>query len=280
MVITTILFYVVARERFGWPRGGAVPLVRPLPRRRPRASSAPPCSRSPTAAGSRSSSPPSSSPCSRPGGPAGASSASGSSEGGLPLDRFVDEPGGRTRRCARPGAARLPVLRSPGSRRPALLAALRHTDALHEQVLVISVITDEDPAGPAAPAGPRSPTWARASTRSMLRFGFMERARRARGPGRAGRHGARHRPRRRSATSLGREALRVTPRPGMARWREHLFAVLSRNATSAAELLRPPRRPDPRPRHHRRALTEAVRSVAVSAVELERHGRRGGHPAR
>jgi KUP system potassium uptake protein len=33
---------------------------------------------------------------------------------------------------------------------------------------------------------------------------------------------------------LGREALRVTARPGMARWREHLFAFMSRNATSAA----------------------------------------------
>lgn len=33
---------------------------------------------------------------------------------------------------------------------------------------------------------------------------------------------------------VGREALRVTARPGMATWRERLFAVLSRNATSAA----------------------------------------------
>ncbi|MGH9291072.1 MAG: KUP/HAK/KT family potassium transporter, partial [Acidimicrobiales bacterium] len=33
---------------------------------------------------------------------------------------------------------------------------------------------------------------------------------------------------------LGRESLRVTARPGMVRWREHLFALMSRNATSAA----------------------------------------------
>jgi KUP system potassium uptake protein len=33
---------------------------------------------------------------------------------------------------------------------------------------------------------------------------------------------------------LGRESLRVTPRPGMATWREHLFALMSRNATNAA----------------------------------------------
>jgi KUP system potassium uptake protein len=33
---------------------------------------------------------------------------------------------------------------------------------------------------------------------------------------------------------IGRESIRVTARPGMARWREHLFAVLSRNSGSAA----------------------------------------------
>jgi K+ transporter len=33
---------------------------------------------------------------------------------------------------------------------------------------------------------------------------------------------------------LGRESLRVTARPGMVRWREHLFALMSRNAPSAA----------------------------------------------
>ena len=33
---------------------------------------------------------------------------------------------------------------------------------------------------------------------------------------------------------LGSESLVVTDRPGMAKWREHLFAFMSRNATSAA----------------------------------------------
>jgi KUP system potassium uptake protein len=32
---------------------------------------------------------------------------------------------------------------------------------------------------------------------------------------------------------LGRETLRVTDRPGMAQWREHLFVVMLRNATTA-----------------------------------------------
>jgi KUP system potassium uptake protein len=33
---------------------------------------------------------------------------------------------------------------------------------------------------------------------------------------------------------IGRESIRVTARPGMARWREYLFAFLSRNSGSAA----------------------------------------------
>lgn len=34
---------------------------------------------------------------------------------------------------------------------------------------------------------------------------------------------------------LGGESIRITSRPGMARWRGRLFAVLSRNATSPAD---------------------------------------------
>ena len=39
---------------------------------------------------------------------------------------------------------------------------------------------------------------------------------------------------------VSRESLRVTKKPGMARWREHLFALMSRNATSAAKSFRFP----------------------------------------
>jgi KUP system potassium uptake protein len=39
---------------------------------------------------------------------------------------------------------------------------------------------------------------------------------------------------------LGRETLVSTERPGMARWREHLFAFLSRNAARATDFFRLP----------------------------------------
>lgn len=39
---------------------------------------------------------------------------------------------------------------------------------------------------------------------------------------------------------LSRETVVPTPRPGMALWREHLFALMSRNAATIAEFLRSP----------------------------------------
>ena len=39
---------------------------------------------------------------------------------------------------------------------------------------------------------------------------------------------------------LGRETIVSTGRPGMARWREHLFVVMSRQAQSAAEFFKLP----------------------------------------
>jgi KUP system potassium uptake protein len=40
---------------------------------------------------------------------------------------------------------------------------------------------------------------------------------------------------------LAKESLRVTDHPGMAMWRERLFSVLHRNATSAADYFNLPR---------------------------------------
>ena len=39
---------------------------------------------------------------------------------------------------------------------------------------------------------------------------------------------------------VGRESVRVTARPGMATWREHLFAAMSRNTSSAANYFKLP----------------------------------------
>ena len=39
---------------------------------------------------------------------------------------------------------------------------------------------------------------------------------------------------------LGREAISVTSRPGMAMWREHLYSLLSRNATGTVDQFKLP----------------------------------------
>ncbi len=229
MTITTVIFYVVARERFGWPRwraaalcslflvidlgflgstlfkipdGGWLPLV--------------------IAAvvftvlttwrtgrilvGER------------------------ILRGRLPLDHFVEglaeHPPPRT-----PGTSAF-LFSKTGATPPALLAALRHLDVLHEKVLVVSVSTTKTPR--VLPA--RRATVAdlgQGFFRVELRYGFTEEP---------DVPAALRRPAMEVGVDLdsityvlGTEALRVTPRPGMARWREHLYAALSRNATSAAD---------------------------------------------
>jgi KUP system potassium uptake protein len=153
-----------------------------------------------------------------------------------PLDSFLesldDHPLIRT-----PGAGAF-LFSTPGMTPPALLAALRHVDALPEQVLIIAVATEDVP---------RVHPLRRADVVDLghgfhqvtLHFGFMEdpdvpRALAERVVMRLGTDLET------LSYFLGRESLRVTSKPGMVRWRDHLFAVLSRNATSAAQYFQLP----------------------------------------
>jgi KUP system potassium uptake protein len=148
---------------------------------------------------------------------------------GLPLARFVDSLSSHPPIRA-PGATAY-LLATPGITPPALLADLRHADALHEEVLIISVITAKRPR--VQPARRAEVTDLGLGLRKViLHFGFIED------------HDVPHALAGHVVPELGtdltslsyvvgREAVQVTPRPGMAAWREHLFAVLSRNATSA-----------------------------------------------
>jgi KUP system potassium uptake protein len=156
--------------------------------------------------------------------------------GGLPLTSFVESvfhhPPVRTKGT---GAY---LFATPGITPPALLANLRHTDALHEQVLVISVVTEKRPRVLAATRADVIDL-GHGFHEIVLHYGFMEvpnvpRALAERVEMEVG-------------IDLGsisyfvsRESLRVTKKPGMARWREHLFAFMSRNATSAANYFRLP----------------------------------------
>ena len=150
--------------------------------------------------------------------------------GGIPLTDFVR--GVPEERPVRTRGAGAYLVSTPGVTPAALFANLEYNDAVHETVLVISVVTQEVPR---IDAERRTEIIDLGSGfhQVVLRYGFMEdvdvpRALAAEAAPKLGVDLDR------LPYFLGRESLRVTARPGMVRWREHLFALMSRNATSAA----------------------------------------------
>jgi KUP system potassium uptake protein len=149
---------------------------------------------------------------------------------GVPLDRFVHDL--HRHPLMRPAGTGVYLYATPDIVPPVLLANLRLNHALHEQVLVLSVLFERRPYVPPAT---RAETTERGEgfCEVVLRFGFqeipdVERAMRDHVAMKLGIDPA-------TATYfVGREALRVTERPGMARWRERLYTIMSRNAVDAA----------------------------------------------
>ncbi|MDP9330503.1 MAG: potassium transporter Kup [Actinomycetota bacterium] len=156
--------------------------------------------------------------------------------GGLPLTRFLESlfhhPPVRT------AGACAYLFATPGITPPALLANLRHTKALPELVLVISVLTEKRPRVPSLQRAERVDL-GHGFHEIVIHYGFMDIPDVPRALAE------------RAVMGLGcdldslsyfvsRESLRVTSRPGMARWREHLFAFMSRNATGAANYFQLP----------------------------------------
>jgi KUP system potassium uptake protein len=121
----------------------------------------------------------------------------------------------------------------PNAAPPALIANLRHNGVLHERVVILAVITDRVPR---VPSSRRSVVIERGHGVHgvELHYGFLEDPDVPRGltEGDAGALGIDPD---RATFFLGGESLHVTHRPGMALWREHLFAAMVRNATSAAD---------------------------------------------
>jgi len=149
----------------------------------------------------------------------------------VPLAEYLERLAHDKRLVRVPGSAVYLYSRA-GMTPPALIANLRHNEVLHEKVTVVSVLTSDTPR--VLPAERADITeHGSGITAVTLHFGFME------GPdvpkglteGRAAKLGFDPD---RASYFLGSEALVVTRRPGMAPWREHLFATASRNATPAA----------------------------------------------
>ncbi len=120
----------------------------------------------------------------------------------------------------------------------ALVHNLAHNKVLHQQVLFVSVLSEEVPSVP-----PNERVAVRFLGNGFhsitARYGFMEEPSMPDILSRLGPHGVEVRL---EATTffLGRETLVAAKRPAMARWRERLFALLSRNALSATAFFQIP----------------------------------------
>jgi KUP system potassium uptake protein len=130
-----------------------------------------------------------------------------------------------------PGTA-VYLFSTPGLAPPALVTNLRHNKALHERVVILSVMTAAQPRVlPARRA--KVEEVGQGVHQVVLHYGFQEEPDVplgiCQGPARHLAIDPAH-----ATYFLGTEVLRVTEREGMAMWREHLFAAISRNATPAA----------------------------------------------
>ena len=114
---------------------------------------------------------------------------------------------------------------------PSLLHNIKHNMVLHEQVVFLTVVTREQPFVTAAERA-EAADLGQGFFEVTLRFGYMETPDVPAALGRIDVPGLAFPP---AATSyfLGKETVIATARPGMASWREHLFATMSRNAQPA-----------------------------------------------
>ncbi len=149
--------------------------------------------------------------------------------GVLPLRTFVDEI--ETYGVTRVPGTAIYMYGDPNGTPPALLHSLTHFRVLHERVIFLAVVTEEEPHVSRAERT-RVDDLGQGFYRVVLRYGFMEEpnvprelqhlhiAGRALAP-------------LQTTYILGRETLLPTRQPGMPVWRERLFAVMSRNARTA-----------------------------------------------
>jgi KUP system potassium uptake protein len=126
---------------------------------------------------------------------------------------------------------------TPGS----LLHNLKHNKVLHEQVVVLTVQFQD------VPYVPEDQRFELTSLpknfyRLVVRYGFMEEPNIPEALRKSGQKGLHCDPMQ-SSYFLSRETVIPSSKPGMAMWREHVFAWMSRNATSAMEFFNiPPNR--------------------------------------
>jgi len=147
----------------------------------------------------------------------------------LPIDLFLADVGkGGVQRV--PGTAVFMYGNRDGTP-PALLHSLKHYKVLHQTVVLLSVETQEVPHVDEAERMEVS-ALGHGFHRIVLSYGFMEDPDVPDALSRVKAEGLELRPAH-TTYFLGRETLIPSKKPGMAVWREQLFAVMSRNARTA-----------------------------------------------
>ncbi len=126
----------------------------------------------------------------------------------------------------------------PEATPPALLQNVKHNKVLHEKVILLSVIVEEIP-HVASDERIEVHKLENGFSRVILHYGFMEMPNVPRDLALA-RHAGLQIKMKEVSYFLGRERLFASKQPGMAIWREKLFAVLSRNARPATDFFRLP----------------------------------------
>jgi KUP system potassium uptake protein len=156
----------------------------------------------------------------------------------LELDTFLNAVSDRVPRV--PGTAIFMTGTASGTP-GALLHNLKHNKVLHEQVVVLTVRFEEIPYVPEEQRFELT-TLPKNFYRLRLSYGFMEEANIPDALRRAEQKGLHCDPMQ-SSYFLSRETVIPSSKPGMAMWREHVFAWMSRSATSAMDFFNiPPNR--------------------------------------
>ena len=136
-----------------------------------------------------------------------------------------------------PGTA-VYMVRTPDVTPPSLVHNLAHNKVLHEKIVFLSVLTEEVPYVPQSERV-KVEALGKSFYSVIARYGFMQDPNIPFVLEQCKAHGLDILV---SGTTffLGRETLLATERPGMARWREKLFSLLSRNAARATDFFRIP----------------------------------------
>ncbi|GAB4215660.1 MAG: potassium transporter Kup [Sandaracinaceae bacterium] len=153
-----------------------------------------------------------------------------------PLDQFLDEVDAADPVRVK-GTAVFMTSTTTGTP-PVLLHHYKHNQVLHEQVVLLSIVTDDVP-HVSAKNRVRVETLREGFFRVTAHYGFMQVPKVTDILKECDKRGLKTRP---DTTSfyLGREKLVVTRNPGMARWRKYLFSFLSKNARPATDFFKLP----------------------------------------